>query len=85
MNLLRTALIGGISLSSLHFFWVLLIASGFAQPLLDFVFKLHMLNSPFQVQAFNPLLALGLIGITFLFGCIYGAIFYLIKSKFVSH
>ena len=85
MNLLRTALIGGISLSSLHFFWVLLIASGFAQSLLDFVFKLHMLNSPFQVQAFNPLLAIGLIGITFLFGCFYGAIFYLIKSKFVSY
>jgi len=82
MNLLRTSLIGGISLSSLHFCWAALVASGWAQALLDFIFKLHMLNSPFQVQAFNPLLVAGLIGITFLFGCFYGALFYLIKSKF---
>jgi hypothetical protein len=82
MKLLRTSLIGGISLSSLHFFWVVLVASGWAQPLLDFIFKLHMLNSPFQVQVFSPLLASGLIGITFLFGFFYGALFYLIKSKF---
>ena len=82
MSLFKTSLIGGICLSSLHFFWVFIVASGWAQPLLDFIFKLHMLNSPFQVQPFSPLLAVGLIGITFLFGCFYGAIFYLIKSKF---
>jgi hypothetical protein len=66
MNLFRTSMIGGLCLASLHFFWALLVALGWAQGLIDFVFKLHMLNSPFQVQAFNPLLALGLIGITFL-------------------
>lgn len=82
MNLLRTSLVGGFSLSSFHFCWAALVATGLAQPLLDFVFKLHMLNSPFQVQAFNPLLAAGLLGITFLFGCFYGALFYLIRSKF---
>lgn len=82
MSLLRTSLIGGVSLSSLHLCWALLVASGWAQPLLDFIFKLHMLNSPFQVQAFNPLLAIGLIGITFLIGCFYGVVFYVIKSKF---
>ena len=82
MSLLKTSLIGGVSLSSLHFCWAFIVASGWAQPLLDFVFKLHMLNSPFQVQPFSPILAIGLIGITFLFGCFYGAIFYLIKSKF---
>ncbi len=82
MSLFRTSLIGGISLSSLHVCWAFIVASGWAQPLIDFVFKLHMLNSPFQVQAFSPLLAIGLIGITFFLGCFYGAIFYLIKSKF---
>jgi len=32
---------------------------------MDFIFKLHMLNSPFQVQPFKISLALGLISITF--------------------
>jgi hypothetical protein len=82
MNFLRTTFIGGLCLSSLHFCWVILVALGIAQPLLDYVFKLHMLNSPFEVQPFSLLLATGLVGITFLIGCIYGALFYLIKSKF---
>ncbi|OWF65204.1 hypothetical protein B6A14_05175 [Polynucleobacter hirudinilacicola] len=84
MSLLRTSLIGGISLSSLHFFWVILLASGFAQSALDFIFKLHMLSSPFQVQAFDLGLAMGLIGITFLIGCFYGALFFLLKNKLSS-
>ncbi|MFZ4379972.1 MAG: hypothetical protein ACOYN1_09470 [Polynucleobacter sp.] len=82
MSLFQTSLIGGLCLSSLHFCWVMLVALGWAQWLLDFIFKLHMLNSPFQVQVFDPLLALGLIAITFFIGCFYGAIFYLIKGKF---
>lgn len=82
--MLQTSLIWGLCLSSFHFCWALLVAFGLAQPLLDFIFKLHMLNSPFQVQAFNPLLAIGLIAVTFFIGCLYGAIFYLIKSKFSS-
>ena len=82
MNIFRTTLIGGLCLSSLHFLWVILVWLGVAQPLLDFIFKLHMLNSPFQVQPFNLSLAVGLIGITFLIGCLYGALFYLIKSNF---
>lgn len=82
MSLLQTSLIGGITLSSLHFCWAILVASGWAQSLLDFIFKLHMISSPFQVQAFDLGLAIGLIGITFLIGCFYGALFFLIKRKF---
>ena len=81
MNLFRTTLVGGLCLSSLHLFWAILVAIGIAQPLLDFIFKLHMLSSPFQVQPFSLTLAMGLIGTTFLIGCLYGALFYLIKSK----
>ena len=81
MSLLRISLIGGISLSSLHFCWVILVASGWAQSVLDFIFKLHMLSSPFQVQAFDLELATGLISFTFLIGCFYGALFFLLKNK----
>ena len=79
MSLFRTSMIGGLCLASLHFCWLILVFVGSAQPLLDFIFKLHMLNSPFQVQPFDYLLAIGLLGITFLIGCFYGFVFYMIK------
>ena len=84
MRLFQTTITGGLCLASLHFCWLILVACGWAQALLDFIFKLHMLNSPFQVQAFDPILGIGLLGITFVIGCFYGALFYLIKSKFSS-
>lgn len=84
MNLFRTSVIGGFCLASLHFCWALLVALGLAQPLMDFIFKLHMLNSPFLVQPFSLSLVAGLIGITFLIGCFYGAVFYFIKKRFTS-
>lgn len=82
MNLFRTSVIGGFCLASLHFCWALLVALGLAQPLMDFIFKLHMLNSPFQVQIFNWGLALSLIAVTFVIGAFYSFIFYFIKNSF---
>ena len=84
MNLFRTSIVGGLCLASFHMFWALLVAIGWAQPLMDIVFKLHMLNSPFKVQPFDILLAFGLIGITFAIGCFYGAVFYFIKRYFTK-
>lgn len=80
MQLMRNMMIGGLCLSSLHILWIMLVVFGLAQPFMDFIFKLHMLNSPFQVQAFDPVLALGLVAITFSFGCFYGLVFYFIKT-----
>ena len=78
--MLRAALIGGISLASLHFCWVLIVSTGVAQPILDWVFKLHMLNSPFQVQPFDVTLSVILIIVTFSIGCFYGVLFDLIRN-----
>ena len=83
MNIFRTSIVGGLCLSSLHLLWVVLVFQGWAQPLLDFIFKLHMLNSPFQVQLFSFSYAAELIGITFLIGFCYGALFYFIKNQFI--
>lgn len=85
MNLIRTSLIGGACLASLHFSWAILVALGWAQPLMDFIFKLHMLNSPFQIQPFDIALALGLVAVTFLIGCFYGLIFYFVRIQFIKH
>ena len=82
MNVFQFSIISGFSLSSLHIFWALLVALGWAQLVMDFIFKLHMLNSPFQVQPFELTLALELIGVTFLVGCFYGIVFFVVKNAF---
>ena len=82
-KLLNISLIGGLCLSSLHFCWALLVAFGWAQPLMDIVFKLHMLNSPFQVQPFEITYALLLIFVSFIIGAFYGVLFYILKNKII--
>ena len=82
-KLLNISLMGGLCLSSLHFFWAILVAIGWAQPLMDIIFKLHMLNSPFQVQPFEITYALLLIFITFIIGAFYGVLFYILKNKII--
>lgn len=79
-QLIQTSLITGLCLSSLHLSWIVLILLGWAQPLMDFIFKLHMLNSPFQVQPFDLGLAVSLVLITFVIGAFYGLVFVLIKN-----
>jgi len=82
MNPFQLSIISGFSLASLHICWALLVAVGWAQTVIDFIFKLHMLSSPFKVQPFELALALGLIGITFLIGCFYGIVFSVVKNAF---
>ncbi len=82
-SIIKTCLIGGLCLSSLHLMWILLVLVGWAEPLMNFVFMLHMLNSPFQVQPFRWGLALGLLAITFAFGAFFGLVIYWIKCLFI--
>jgi hypothetical protein len=43
-----------------------------------------MLNSPFQIQAFNWGYAASLIAITFAIGALYGLIFHIIQNAFTK-
>jgi len=60
MDLLKACIVGGISLSSFHFIWILLVASGWAQVVLEYILKLHMLSLSFIVQPFNWIFSLNL-------------------------
>ncbi len=82
--LIQSCLIGGFCLASLHLTWIFLVLLAWAQPLIDFIFKLHMLNSPFQIQPFNWGYASSLIAITFVIGAFYGLIFHLIQNTFTT-
>ncbi|MEN9760002.1 MAG: hypothetical protein RL676_1153 [Pseudomonadota bacterium] len=71
---LKNGLAGGLSLAFFHLCWIVIVALGWGQPILDFIFKIHMLNSPLQVQPFNPAYALTLIVVTFSVGFVMGAV-----------
>lgn len=68
----KTALTFGVLLGGWHLVWSLLVALGWAQALLDFVFWAHMLSLPIVVKAFDAVAAVTLIIITTIIGYIFG-------------
>lgn len=68
----KTALTFGILIGGFHLAWSVLVAIGWAQALLDFIFWAHMINSPFIVKAFDATAAITLIVVTGIIGCIFG-------------
>lgn len=78
---LKRMLVGAILLSSLHFLWLALVYIDVAQSVMDFILKIHMLNSPLQVQPFEWSYAFLLISITFAVGAFYGYLYSLIQDS----
>ncbi|MFH1233415.1 MAG: hypothetical protein V1649_02065 [Patescibacteria group bacterium] len=82
MNKNKVALVVGSFVGLFHLVWGLLIAFGFAQSLLDFIYSLHSLNNPFSVMSFDLTRIIGLIIVTFLVGYVFGYIFAMLWNKF---
>ena len=77
---LKSMVLGAALLSSLHLAWLVLVYIGMAQVVMDFIFKIHMLNSPLQVQPFEWPYAFLLIAITFSVGAVYGWLYGAIRA-----
>lgn len=82
LNKKKTGLVLGLFLGSLHLFWSILIALGFAQPLLDFIYNMHSLNNPFTVMPFDLVRSAGLVVLTSIIGYIVGNTFAMFWNKF---
>lgn len=74
MNLVRykTGLVVGAFFALMHFLWLILVFTGVAQVLMDWIFKLHMLNNPLLVQEFSFANAGMLLVMTFVVGFVAG-------------
>lgn len=71
----KTGLVLGALLGGWHFLWGLLVALGWAQPLIDFVFWMHFIKPVYVVGTFNAVTALILIAVTSSVGYALGWIF----------
>ncbi len=70
----KTGLVFGLLLGGWHTLWALLVAFGFAQPLLNFVFWLHFIKPVYVIGPFHIGIALLLIAVTATIGYILGSV-----------
>ena len=68
----KTALTFAFLLGGFHLIWAILVALGWAQALMDFIFWAHMFSLSFVVKAFDATAALTLVIFTAVMGWIFG-------------
>lgn len=71
----RAGLVLGLLLGGSHLLWSGLVALGWAQTIIDFIFWLHFIKPAYVIGSFNIGVAGLLIGVTFAIGYAMGAAF----------
>ena len=71
----KTGLAVGALFSSVHLLWSVLVALGWAQPLVDFIFWAHMVSVAYIVLPFDLGAAATLLVVTALIGFVVGNVF----------
>ena len=74
INPVKAGIAFGLVLGLWHLSWALLVAIGSAQPVIDFILRLHFIEPFLQLQPFDVTTAVMLVAITTLIGFVPGAV-----------
>ncbi|MFA6305137.1 MAG: hypothetical protein WC651_00185 [Candidatus Gracilibacteria bacterium] len=75
LNKIRTGCALGGFLALFHAVWAIMVATNTAKPAMDFIFKLHMMQNPLVMNAFDWVLSVSLFAFTAVVGFVLGFIF----------
>lgn len=81
LNASKVAITFALLTGGWHVVWTILILTGLAQPIINFIFWLHMVSVPYNVTGFSIVQAVSLIVTTFLIGYVVGLIFAFVWNK----
>jgi hypothetical protein len=81
INPLKAGVTFGALLGGYHLCWSLLVALGWAQPLIDFVFWMHFIQPVFVIRPFNLPAAAALIVFTSMAGFVIALLFAVLWNK----
>jgi hypothetical protein len=85
LNKNKTGMVLGLLIGLWHLTWSLLVALGVAQAFINWIFRLHFIQPPYTVTAFNLVTAVTLIVVTsalgFVMGWLFGAIWNWLHSS----
>jgi hypothetical protein len=65
----------GFLIGGAHLAWAALVATGAAAWVMSFIFRLHFIRPPFEIDGFDPTVAALLVGLTGLGGFVVGWLF----------
>ena len=77
----KVALVVGSFIALVHLVWVILVALGWAQPLIDFSARMHSVTTPVTVLPFDFARSLFLVIIAFCVGYVFGYVFATLWNK----
>ena len=81
VNPIKAGVTFGMLLGVWHLCWSLLVAVGWAQPLIDFVFWMHFIRPVYVIQPFSLPIAAVLIVVTTVIGFVIAFLFGLLWNK----
>ena len=75
INPIKAALSAGIVIGLYHWMWVVLVATGTAQTVLNFILRLHFIELDIRMAPYDAMTGAMLVGITFAIGAVFGLVF----------
>lgn len=81
INSIKLGITFGALLGVTHLSWALMVALGWAQPLMDFVFWMHFIRPPYVIQSFSLSTATVLVVVTSVTGFVIAFVFGVIWNR----